>query len=77
MPGSDGDIDWKDVQDHKDFINSEAYKPFIGELAELFDFEAAPPFFCETSLPPLSPHCSTIQIMSISPVTVWLREKQL
>ncbi|ETN39677.1 uncharacterized protein HMPREF1541_05903 [Cyphellophora europaea CBS 101466] len=38
-------IDWTDVQEHKDFINSEAYKPFVALLAELFDFNIAPPFF--------------------------------
>ena len=43
-------IDWKDLQDHKEFINSEAYKPFIGDIAELFDFDVAPPFFCKSSL---------------------------
>lgn len=43
-------IDWKDVEDHKNFINSEAYKPFTGDLAEIFDFEAQPPFFYHVAL---------------------------
>ena len=39
--------DWDDVQDHKNFVNSEAYKPFTAELAEIFDFEAMPPSICK------------------------------
>ena len=45
--------DWEDVQDHKDFVNSEGYKPFTGDLAEIFDFAAAPPVFCKMSFPSL------------------------
>ena len=43
-------IDWNDVEDHKNFINSEAYKPFTGDLAEIFDFEKLAPFFYHVAL---------------------------
>lgn len=39
-------IDWEDVELHKQWINHPDYKAFIGVVAEAFDLEAGPPFFC-------------------------------
>ncbi|KPI39511.1 uncharacterized protein AB675_5203 [Cyphellophora attinorum] len=37
-------LDWDSVDKHKEFINHEDYKPFVAELAQVFDFDAHPPF---------------------------------
>lgn len=42
--------DWKDVQDHKNFVNADVYKPFTADLANIFDFEAMLPFYYHVNL---------------------------
>ena len=45
--------DWEDFEDHKQFMNSDAYKPFVGGMQRVFDFATMTPVMCKC--PEISP----------------------
>lgn len=65
------------MQDHINFANSEAYRPFTADLAEIFDFAAAAPRFCEKLALLAYTVLTPKQIMSTLQVTAYPPEKHL